>query len=308
MNKAPQAVPDNDAAWQALPRAECGTGLPLPVWGRALSQILPRTTAGLLQLDYLHRAASPLDPELRSKLRYEVATANRSLSGQAVALADLRRAGLSQVEIDAWRHDEMRSGFEERLLLSFARSFSLHSDVIEDRDLAGLISRHGVQSAVAIVLHLAFANLHDRIVAGLLLDQELDEPAPPIYVRFDLSGEANVPIPEWGALSSSKDREAVCSDSLDPADLPTEHFGGEQRVSQGESVLDDPQLEWDRLCSAPEASPLAIVSRLVSLGHQRRMAAEWSACIRLFVSEARFDAQFASVVRWVDAQSLGVFC
>jgi len=272
-----------------------------------VSQALPRTTAALLQLDYLHRAASPLDPQLRSKLRYEVATANRSLFGQAVALADLRRAGLSPVEIDAWRHDELRSAFEERLLLSFARSFSLHADAIEDRDLAGLISRHGIQSAVAIVLNLAFANLHDRVLADLFVEEDLDEPAPPVFVQFNLKIETDLTPPEWGVARSSIDPASAFPGALDPADLPTEHFGRVSPLFDRGSVPDDMQLEWDRHGSAPETLPLSIVSRLVALGHQRQMAMEWNACIHCLVDEARREPRFAGVVRWVDAQSLGAF-
>src|SRR4051812_30176715 len=48
----------NDEAWKRLPAAEKGGGKPLPAWARTLADALPRTTAAMLELDYLHRAAS----------------------------------------------------------------------------------------------------------------------------------------------------------------------------------------------------------------------------------------------------------
>lgn len=304
MNRTPLFVPDNDAAWKALPPAACGSGSLLPVWGRLLALSLPRTTAALLQLDYLHRAASPLDPVLRSKLRYEVATVNRSFCGQAIAVADLRRAGLSSVEIDAWRHDELRSGFEERLLLGFARTFSLDADSIEDHEIAGVISRHGIQSAVAIALHLAFANLHDRILTGLPLEPDSVEVAPPVYVRFDLDAPSNVPIPEWGvALIEEEGGPGV----PDPAQWRQSQTSVGGNAGVLDATGDDAELEWDKLCITPQAPPLAIVARFVALGHQRQMATEWSDCVRSLVGEVRLEPRFSGVVNWVNAQSLGVF-
>src|SRR5262245_16167228 len=59
----------NGEAWRLLPREEP----PLPAWARVLAGSLPRTTAHMLHLDYVHRARSPLGPELRGMLRWVVA-------------------------------------------------------------------------------------------------------------------------------------------------------------------------------------------------------------------------------------------
>ncbi|HEV3023514.1 MAG TPA: hypothetical protein VGX76_13665, partial [Pirellulales bacterium] len=80
-------------AWERLPQAEEGAGGPLPAWARALAGNLPRTTAAMLELDWRHRAVSPLDPILRGKLRWTVAQANRCQYGTRYAVADLVRLG-----------------------------------------------------------------------------------------------------------------------------------------------------------------------------------------------------------------------
>src|SRR5262245_14948506 len=62
-------------AWRRLPEATEGAGKPLPAWARALAGALPRTTAAVLELDYLQRARSPLGPALRAKMRWVAARA-----------------------------------------------------------------------------------------------------------------------------------------------------------------------------------------------------------------------------------------
>src|SRR5262245_61396153 len=62
-------VLSNDEAWRFLPKAQAGSGQPLPSWARALARSLPRTTAALLDLDRIDRTRSPLGPILRGKMR-----------------------------------------------------------------------------------------------------------------------------------------------------------------------------------------------------------------------------------------------
>jgi hypothetical protein len=68
---------NDEDAWKRLPKAERGGGQPLPAWARATADALPRTTAAMLELDYRHRALSPLDARLRAKIRWAAAHANR---------------------------------------------------------------------------------------------------------------------------------------------------------------------------------------------------------------------------------------
>ncbi|HZW35016.1 MAG TPA: carboxymuconolactone decarboxylase family protein, partial [Isosphaeraceae bacterium] len=79
--------------WKRLPAANGGTS-PLPSWARALAGSMPRTTAALLRVDYVHRARNPLDPKLRARMRWVAAHANRCAYAEEYAVADGRRAGL----------------------------------------------------------------------------------------------------------------------------------------------------------------------------------------------------------------------
>jgi hypothetical protein len=75
-------------AWKKLPPVEEGFGEPLPVWIRALAGSMPRTAAALLDWDYAQRVESPLPPQLRAKLRWFTAQANRCEYARAYARAD----------------------------------------------------------------------------------------------------------------------------------------------------------------------------------------------------------------------------
>src|SRR5205814_3521120 len=91
----PAAGPDD--AWARLPRENP----PLPPWARVLVGPLPKTTARMLELDYLHREKNPLGPVLAGKLRWAAADALGCKFGVATAEADLRRAGLTDADLAA---------------------------------------------------------------------------------------------------------------------------------------------------------------------------------------------------------------
>lgn len=186
-------IPDSEAAWRALPPAATGAGLPLPAWARALAPPLPRTTAALLELDYLHRAASPLDPALRGKVRYAAARANRCRASQSVALADLRRAGLGADELQVLRGDGAGLPLAERLLLNWTCRYSRAAAAVADVEFVRLVSRHGVREMVAMVLLLEHAAFHDRLVRSLALVDEDEGSPPPLAVRFTGSGPSAAP-------------------------------------------------------------------------------------------------------------------
>src|SRR5580704_17296008 len=80
----------NDDAWNMLPRENPA----LPPWARVLVGPLPKTTAKMLELEYLHRAKNPLGAELAGLIQWTVADTLGSKFGKATAEADLRRAGV----------------------------------------------------------------------------------------------------------------------------------------------------------------------------------------------------------------------
>src|SRR4029077_17987609 len=80
---------DDDEAWARLPPVEDASGARLPHWARALAGTLPRTTAAMLDLDYLYRTSEAFDPRLRARMRWVAARANRCEYSQDYARADL---------------------------------------------------------------------------------------------------------------------------------------------------------------------------------------------------------------------------
>ena len=83
-DESPFPLATDDECWRKLPPAEKGGGQPLPSWARALAVSMPRTTAVLLRLDNAHRTRGPLDPKLRSQMRWVAAHANRCAYGEAI--------------------------------------------------------------------------------------------------------------------------------------------------------------------------------------------------------------------------------
>jgi len=181
-------IKDADA-WKRLPAAEKNGDKPLPSWARALADALPRTTAAMLELDYLHRARSPLDAPLRGKMRWVAAHANRCAYGEACAAADLRRAGVDEAAIKALAGDLAGLAEKERAALAFARKLTVAADTVTDEEVARLIKLYGEKQVVAMVLLLAYANFQDRLLLVLGVEVEEGGPLPPLDVRFARDGD-----------------------------------------------------------------------------------------------------------------------
>ena len=95
--KVPFPVLPEKEAWGKLPPQKKPA---LPKWARVLAGPMPKTTAKMLELDYLHRAKNPLGPVLSGKIRWLAAEAVGCEYGRAAAEIDLRRAGLTAADID----------------------------------------------------------------------------------------------------------------------------------------------------------------------------------------------------------------
>src|SRR6516165_7018383 len=138
--------------WAKLPRPIQSVNAPLPAWAKELASSLPKTTAAMLELDYLHRTKSPLDPKLRAKLRWVAAQVNGSAYGMSYALADLRRTGANEEEIRQLQGDPGQWPASERGALEFARKLTKEAYKVQDEEVADLRRRHGDASVVAMVL------------------------------------------------------------------------------------------------------------------------------------------------------------
>lgn len=306
----------NSEAWERLPEAADGSGAALPVWARALANGLPRTTAAMLELDWWHRASSPLDPELRGMMRWTVAHANRCAYSEANTAADLRRAGLEPNEIEALDDAKANRSEAEQAALDFARKLSLAADTVTDEEVARLVEWYGDKQVVAMVLLVAHANFQDRLFLSLGLKVGPGGPLPPVNVRFAKGQSSNsitVPNRKQPAEPSEKSRasEAV---KIDDADWLAVDFSTLQRKL--EAQRDRPGRirvpAWDEVReSLPERSrrndPLRIKWSLVCLGYQPELALAWSACTRAFGDEAKQNRVFEETLFWVITRAIHCF-
>jgi hypothetical protein len=147
-------LPSSEEAWRFLPRAEKGSGQPLPSWARAMARSLPRTTVALLDLDRIQRTRSPLGPLLRGRMRWIAARANRCAYSMAYAEADLKRAGPDEAGLRSLKGDHADLPEPERAALDFAHQMTVDAAEVTDAEVARLIAWYGEPKVVAMVLLL----------------------------------------------------------------------------------------------------------------------------------------------------------
>jgi alkylhydroperoxidase family enzyme len=309
-------VLSNAEAWAKLPQAKAYADAPspkasLPVWARALAGVMPHTTAAMLELDYLQRAKSPLDPKLRAKMRWVAANANRSPNGEAYALADFRRAGGADAEIAVLKGDPKQWPAKEKEALTFARKLTKEAYKILDDEVARLRATYGDAQVVAMVQLLAYANFQDRLLLTLRLNAEEGGPLPPLAVEFQRpwSGGAEAPkrVTPKPANGST---QAPASDSewskVDYSSL--QKLLADQRTRQPRIPV--PTFDSVRKylpATYPKSHELRIRWSLVCLGYQPELASAWSLCTRSFAEESQQDRVFEESLFWVVTRSLQCF-
>jgi alkylhydroperoxidase family enzyme len=301
---------DNKETWKRLPQAERGADQPLPVWARALVDTLPRTTAAMLELDYVQRAKSPLDPKLRGKMRWVAAHANRCTYGEAYAAADLRRAGASDEDIKALAGDHSSLPEHERLALTFSRKLTLAADTVTDDEMARLIKLHGEKNVTAMVLLLAYANFQDRLLLTLDLPVEPGGPLNPLDVHF-----AKSPVTAMNRPPLPGDPKEKKDFRVNDAEWRSKDFAALQREMEGQRGREPRILvpTWeDALKNLPEgvpapANPVRIRWSLVCMGYQPELALGWLTCLRTFAQESKQDRVLEEMIFWVITRSINCF-
>lgn len=284
----PFPVPPSDAAWGKLPPPKKPT---LPEWSRALAGPLPKTTAKLLELDYLHREKNPLGARLAAEVRYEVADALGSEYGKAAATADFKRAPGAP--------NPLAPADGAPLARKFARKLTLAGHAITDEEFAEVLKQFGPERTTALVHTVAYANFHNRAVLALGVKGE--EPgAPPVATPFDTDAKIAVPErPPWDDLKSAKgDGIAV-------------------RVEWGKDGFDqlnaalEKQKERKPRVPLPSDAALAqlpprerdaakrILWNTVSSGYQPELTRAWFAALYAFYDEAKPDRVFTNSAFWV---------
>lgn len=290
---------ENMEAWKHLPATEKGHGQALPVWARTLAKTLPRTTSAMLELDYLHRARSPIQPILRGQLRWVAAHTSGCRYSEAHAAADLRRAGMEEAAIQKLAGDLASLSPKTRAALWFARKLTRDGSSVTDAEVEQLVSLYGERQVVALVLLLAYANFQDRLILTLRLPPEPDGPLPPLEVRF-----ARVPL---GASRAGPARMAPANERntarMNPIPRP------QPFDNDAASIQDMLAGQRRRRCRIPlpAAHPEAPRWGLVCRTYQPELTDAWAACTRAFSDEANQDPLFEQNVFWLITHDIRCF-
>lgn len=283
------ALPDGEA-WDKLPPPKKPV---LPEWARVLAGPLPKTTAKLLELDYLHRTKNPLDPKLAAALRLTVAKSLDSEYGMAVAEADLKRVP----PLKEGQYSDLRG---DSLALAFARKLTLAGHAISDKEFAEVLKHFGPERTTAIVHTIAYANFHNRILLGLGVKGE-SPVAEPVAVAFDIDNtKLKAPDrPPWDDLKSAKgDGLAVrvewSNNEFDQLNATLE----KQKERKLRIPLPDKSV-YEKLTPREQESSKKILWNTVSMGYQPELTRAWFAPLYTFYDEAKTDRVFTNSMFWV---------
>ncbi len=305
----PVELLSDDECWKRMPKADVGTGRPLPNWAKAVATHLPRTAAAMLELDLAQRTKSPIDPVLRAKMRWVIARANRCAYSEAYALADLLRAGGSESSVKVLAGDSNQWPEADREPLVFAQLHTLDAPSIPDELFVRLRKRFGDKTVAAMVLLGAYGNFQDRLVLGLNLPIEPDGPMAPVAVKFApgafqsaallptqkevpalrTSGETVVkPAPEWSELTYQDLQLRLDRQRSRAPRLPIPKW---EEVKKG-------------LPANFATKPTRIVWNLVCSGYVPELAVPWSICTRTLWSESPGDRVFEESLFWVQTRAI----
>jgi len=312
--RSPFALLGDEEAWERLPAVEQASSRRLPDWARALAGSLPRTTAAMLDLDYLYRTSAEFDPKLRAKMRWVAAQENRCDYSQKYAQADLLAAGGAPEDVR-----QLAAGFTglpaaERRALAFARTMALSASTVTDEEMRDLIKDFGERRVVAMVLQMAYANFQDRLLLTLGLQVESDGPLPPLEVQFAAPAPDQKPEPaarpEWPETPPGDSPQMV-----DDPDWKSLDFGKLQGLMELQRIrktrVSIPA--WESFSGQldpklyPPDKPTRIRWSLVVVGHQPRLGPAWINCLRTFAREANQDRVFEESLFWVITRSLQCF-
>ncbi|HEV8060388.1 MAG TPA: hypothetical protein VGP68_10970 [Gemmataceae bacterium] len=299
--KSPPRFPSvsTEEAWNRLR----GQNPPLPAWALALVKSLPRTTAAMLHLDYIHRAQNPLGPVLAAKLHWTAADAINCSYGKSYAEADLRRAELDPKEFINSLGDAAKLPKDDRIVVDFARKMTNAAYTVTDAEVALLLKRFGPEKVVAMVQTLAWANFQNRIILGLGVQVEPNGPLPPLDPLLDKEGLTKLVAPKrpaWKEVQEGKISVAslVRPDWQDQSGTESAKAMELQKSRQPRIPLPD----LGRFAAMPpdvREQATKIVWSRVSMGYQPLLTQTWFETMRTFQKEAALNRVFSNSMFWV---------
>jgi alkylhydroperoxidase family enzyme len=302
----------DESVWKQLPERVGEQAGRLPNWAKVFAGPLPRTTAAMLELDWLQRTKSTLDPKLRVKVRWAAARANRCAYSEQTALADLRRAGGSNDETKNLTDSLEKLSDRERLAIRFATNLTKRGSSITDKEFEQVRNEFGDPNTVAIVLGVAYANFQDRLILSYGIPLEAGGPLPPLEVQFKSPYAGNTGAPR--VLPKNAPADGPPAHINDPDWLQIEPAAlraamESQKASKPRVPV--PTFEEIKAKSPPNTFPpgrtLKINWSLVCMGYQPELAAAWIKCLRTFEAESKQDRIFEECLFWVVTRSIDCF-
>jgi len=258
---------------------------------------MPRTTAKMVELDYLHRAANPLGARLACLLRWTVADAVGCEHGRAVSAADGKAI---QLDPSIARDANNLPGTADRSAVAFARKLSTEGHAITDDEVAELLKHFSPAQVTAIVHTVAYANFEFRIWFALGVKGETPI-VPPVSARFDSDGwKPTTPArPSWEELKQIKNGGLTVRVEWGKSGPDELHSS---LAKQKERKLRIPLPDKSALESLPLREREAagrILWNTVSAGYQPEMTRAWFACLYAFYDEAKPNRVFTNSIFWV---------
>jgi alkylhydroperoxidase family enzyme len=292
----------NEEAWKRLPGAPKNVQQ-LPAWARLLAGPLPLTTARMLELDALHRTGNRLDARLRGLARWHAADANHCEYAKAMALSDLKRAGLTESELDGVTKGLDQLAEKDRAVANFARKMMREAHAVTDAEVKQLLHFLGEERLVALVALLAHASFQDRLFLAANVHIEPNGPPPPLDIKFAKIDAKAASHPPGHATKA-----AVLNDTAVPEWLGFQELLSEQREKPGRIRVPSPEEVLKRIGpNHPAAWQTGIRWSRVCYGFQPELTDAWFGCVLAFRQEVKLDRVFEQCIFWVVTQSQQCF-
>ena len=208
----------------------------------------------------------------------------------------------------------------ERKALVFARKMMTAAYTVTDEEFADLLAIHGEKPMVAMVLMLAHASFHDRMILSLGLGADTTSPLAPVAVHFSREEEARehlvVPVRELPGKQPLVQKRSPDADWLSFDRGMLQKCMAEQKERKSRIRIPTPEEYASASASVPQSQQASqqgaqrttkVLWNIVTSGYQPQLAAGWSEVTRAFRAEANQDSQFSNSVFWVVTRSLQCF-
>jgi len=273
---------EEEAAWSRLPHANPE----LPSWAKILAGPLPKTTARMLELDYIQREKNPLGKEFSSLLRWTVAAALKSPFGMRSAEEDIRKANPSSTFLSCLG-EPAKLPRKERLAAEFAKKLTLEGHAVTDDEFAAVLQAYGPEKTTAIVHSVAYANFLNRVVLGLGAE---GAPTPAISLKFPPDKFEKIQVPErppWDDLKNTAGPGLALRPDWDgKSTAEIDESLEKQKARPSRIPLPDPS-RFDKLPPKEKEHAMRVRWTTVSAGYQPEMARSWAVVRAMFLEEAK---------------------